>query len=569
MAKSWGTSGGGRMPAYLLAFAATVFVCSSFAAVASWVVLALHWTSQFAESRLFVLFMLVKALAFSALAAGTAIEIVRRVPARWRPADDAGPGPDHVSGFRWELIGIAICSALLFLPNLHRFPSAAPDELHHLTVARNLAVHGAYASGLAPDHLVYFDHYDSVGAPVIGAVAESFRLLGVSVAAGRVPMALFGIAFPISIYWLFAPWGRAPATIAALATLGASGTIYLGRTLYGEVPALTFLVFGLVVWRRGLATRSAVVCGAAGLLFGLAVLTKTILAIAAFAFLGAWIVDRVTSRQIASRLLGASAAGGFIPLAAWSFVEFLARDRIVDQPSTLLYYRHMLTAGFEPLFDSPERLLTVLLPLGLTAVMLAAAVPRLFRANTDAAMVAFFLIAPLFAFWWIGFTPMHIPRYLWYTAAVAAGFGGALAGIARITPRLPQFAEYRKAPGFALVLLAAIGYGFPALSGAVRVYTVDQTEDDRALVEYVNYLPTPTRIATSYWPVERLLAFELEKCVDVIDQELYYPADAVVIVSDRVGDAGPADVEPLRFGHYRVYEGADALARRVAHSRGD
>jgi hypothetical protein len=174
----------------------------------------------------------------------------------------------------------------------------------------------------------------------------------------------------------------------------------------------------------------------------------------------------------------------------------------------------------------------------------------------------------LFGFWWIGFTPLRIPRYFWYTAAVGAAFGGATAGAllsnARTAVATPG--QRRWAVTFAILLLGA--YGLPLARTAGRVYALDQAAPDRALIEYVSSLPASTRVATSYWPVERLISFSLERPVELWDQTGPRPSDMVFIARDP--DMGDDESESsLRFEPYRVYEGPDARTTRLAQKKGD
>lgn len=87
------------------------------------------------------------------------------------------------------LLAVLVCT--LFLPRLDVYPWAAPDEVHHLTVAKNIAVHGAYASGHPDRGLDYFDTYDSVGGPVLLPVAGAFTVFGAGLGVARGVMVLF------------------------------------------------------------------------------------------------------------------------------------------------------------------------------------------------------------------------------------------------------------------------------------------------------------------------------------------------------------------------------------------
>ena len=275
MARALGDSRQDKAGVYITVGLVMALVCSAFAAAASWVVAYLYFAGSFGDSPGFGLRILVKAIAFT-VAAGACLWVVAK-----RIVPPAGPDStiDVVrSGSKWSFIPAALLAALLLFSNLDRHPWPAPDELHHLIVARNLAAHGAYASGLAPD-LVWFDRYDSVGAPVIGLVAGAFKLFGVGIASARGVLASFGVALTILVYFVFLPlYGARASGLASFLALAAFGTIYLSRSLYGEVPALAFVLLGLLAWRRGLRRGGFGLLMAAGLCFGLAILTKAFIA---------------------------------------------------------------------------------------------------------------------------------------------------------------------------------------------------------------------------------------------------------------------------------------------------
>jgi 4-amino-4-deoxy-L-arabinose transferase-like glycosyltransferase len=540
------------------------FICAAFAAAASGVVAVLHFSGSFAEGPGFGLRIVSKSLLFIALS-GILLGCVHRYARVRLMEQEHAPA---AAASRWGFLPAMLVAALLFFPNLSRHPWPAPDELHHLIVARNLAEHGAYASGMPPN-LVYFDSYDSVGAPVIAPVAAAFKAFNVGIVPGRLVLAAYGVALTPLVYFLFLPiFGARASGMAAALPLASFGTIYLSRSLYGEVPALVFVLGGLLLWRRGLrAPRGGAVLALAGAFFGLAVLTKAFMAAAALAVVGAYVFDRATHRRISPRGILVPAAGALTMLALWQAVEFSQRHLQTAKPSLLLYYRHSLSFGVESLWDNLPILATVLPVVLLGIVAIGAAVPRVFRDHYDPALVVVVMLVPLFAFWYAFFTPMHIPRYLWYPAAVAAMFCGPLvarafsAGI--LLPVRPR--RLMLARGTLAVLMAWV-YAFPLADSAYKVFASDQAGPDQAVARYIAGLPADTKVATTYWPAERLLNFLLERPVTVLDPgDAQVPDYDVLIESDRVRWSAPADERAgQRFGHYVVYRRDPAEIDRVA-----
>lgn len=558
--------GGSRHTAAGLIFVVAVvaaFVCLCFAAAASWIVAALYFSGSFGESGGFGLKTLVKAIAFTVAAIG-AFWLMQRERFSRIAASDIQQAPSFVRS-PWGFLPAAFVAGLLFFTNLDRHPWPAPDELHHLIVARNLAEHGAYASGLAPN-LVWFDHYDSVGAPVIGLVAAAFEVGGAGLEPARAVIAVFGVALVVLIYFLYLPlYGVRAAGLASFFSLTAYGTIYLSRSLYGEVPALVFIVLGLLAWRRGLQTRGPRwMLAAAGVCFGLAVLTKAFMVVALLAVVGAYAFDRATHRRIPVRGILLPALGTVLVLGVWRIVEFAARHLVAEQPSLALYYRHSLTFGFEPIWANAGQIAVAIPVIFLGAAALCLAVPRVFRDQYDPSLAVLLLMAPLLVFWFAFFTPMHLPRYLWYPAVIAATCCGPFvdrALTARTTARQPFHIPAR----VALAGLVAWVYLVPSAAMVQKTFAADQAGPDLAVARYLAELPADTRIATTYWPAERLVNFLLERPVAVLSSDTAAADYDILIHSDRAAIAGiPADTDGgERFGHYVVYR-RDATTERLA-----
>jgi len=535
------------------------FVCSAFAAAASSVVAYLYFTGAFGDSAGFGLRIGIKAIGFGGIAVGSLWILSRRK--NFYSVREEATG-EHPANFWWGFLPAASLAALLLFTNLDRHPWPAPDELHHLIVARNLAEYGAYASGLAPN-LVWFDHYDSVGAPVIGLVAGAFKLFGAGIEPARLVLAVFGVAFTTLVYFLFLPiYGTRASAFASFLSLASFGTIYLARSLYGEVPALAFVLLGLLAWRRGLSGGRNPLLVAAGVCFGLAVLTKAFMLVTALAVIGVYVFDRASHRRITPLGMVLPAAGTFLTLGVWQAVEFAGRHLVTDdKPSLALYYRHSLTFGFEPVWDNVGLIALAIPALVLAAIALGLAVPRVFRDQYDPALAVLLFLAPLLLFWFAFFTPMHLPRYLWYPAVVAAMFSGPLGSklMAARNDRVVTRRFFVPARVLAAGLLAWV-YLVPSAGIVYRVFAADHAGPDQAVARYIAELPATTRIATTYWPAERLLNFLDERPVTVLTNATATEADYDVLIDSDLADVKLAARQELgrRFGHYIVYRRNEA-----------
>ncbi|MBL7645804.1 MAG: hypothetical protein JNK74_06385 [Candidatus Hydrogenedentes bacterium] len=236
----------------LRAVAVITLVCASFTAVASLVLVAYtraHPELDFidAPGGLWL-----RAGLFSAL---TFIAVVLLV--RWRGTGVSLQVSEPREGLsRSAFVGLmALLLAIVLVLGLRLgdYPFAAPDEVHHLIVARNLAEFGAYASGHPESGFKYFDSFDSVGPVVLGPIAMAFKTFGTSLAVARGVMVAFFAGLCLAT-WGFTRglFGTRAALASVVLLLGTYSSIYLGRTLYGEVPAYFFLLLGLLAWRRAL-----------------------------------------------------------------------------------------------------------------------------------------------------------------------------------------------------------------------------------------------------------------------------------------------------------------------------
>jgi hypothetical protein len=330
---------------------------------------------------------------------------------RWRAWPEAAPQePQPWTSRDAALLAFVLAlGALASLPNLNDYPFAAPDETHHLIVARNLAQYGAYASGHPDTGLNYFDDYDSVGPTLIVPAAAAFKLFGVSLAAARAVVSLYFLGLLAVVFlWVRRHAGTNVAGFAAVGVLLAYSSFYLSRTFYGEVPALFFLVAGLMLWERA---RGVPAHAAAGLLLGCCVLTKPIFIIVACCGAAALFFALVRGDTLRWRGLAALVAGIVFPVVLWSWVQSMGQT---EQRSMLGIYQHYLLFGIAPI---GRNLLWLLLdaPLG-NAVYAALALlggGLLVARRASPAALTLWLLAPFFAQWWLAYTPGQLPRYLW------------------------------------------------------------------------------------------------------------------------------------------------------------
>jgi 4-amino-4-deoxy-L-arabinose transferase-like glycosyltransferase len=194
-------------------------------------------------------------------------------------------------------------------------PSLGFDESYYLQFARNLINHGQYVLVSPPQESDWFGLGNSSPTLVL-PIAVSFKFLGIGVTQGRLVAALYLIGTVVAIYllmrhlygWpiamlsaaLFLSTGPTSLSLFESGTLiGKFNTIWMGRKILGEVPALFFLLLGSLFWFRSWETRSKSWLIGAGLLFGLALVTKEqFLPWVILAFGLVWLADRLYYRKL-------------------------------------------------------------------------------------------------------------------------------------------------------------------------------------------------------------------------------------------------------------------------------
>lgn len=222
-------------------------------------------------------------------------------------------------------LAAALLIALFSVAWLGDVPAVWFDEGSHLHVPQMLVERGAYADYSAGE-LRYGGPVLGVGPTVLLPIAASFKLFGVGVVQGRAVMVIFLWLF-LWTTWLFtrelASERVADLSVLLLVGAPAVSVLMLGRQVLGEVPALWFVMLGLLAWQRALVTGKGAGFIVSGLLFGLAVVTKyqfLIMLMPGFAL--AWVVSRVRGRFVAHRAFVIPVVVCGAVFAAWQAVLF-------------------------------------------------------------------------------------------------------------------------------------------------------------------------------------------------------------------------------------------------------
>lgn len=487
-------------------FALMIFVCAGFTASASWILLLFQSGNEITggpnTQRLFTKAILFSVLSVSSIA--VLLLLKRRIPAlpNLRPAR-------KITWNQQTLLPISIVIALATLASTLRlpmYPHIEPDETHHLIVARNVAMHGVYGSGMPATGFRPFDDYDSVGPTVLLPVAGSILCFGNPFHAGRLAMAVFYLTLTIiALIFLAQTVSVNAAVLGAAFMLLAPGSLYLARTLYGEAPALMYLLAALFVWSRALdSNKPQLLCIIAGVLFGCALVTKYFLVLAAWPALGMWFYDFLTHRRIriVHALLPAGIALGILTL--WiAITSIFGPQGSGTAEGHLAMYQHNLLFGLDPLPETLGWLAQhwIAAALFLCIGLFAASIMAMFTAYNPAWL--FLALFGLFnTYWWVFFTTANHPRYLWYSVAIGALFAGVVcANGIRMMKVVPNNGRWIGLALSMLMIVLAVWDSYPRFRAML---TANEMQDEQMLLYTLTHDYTGRKLATTFYPVERI-----------------------------------------------------------------
>lgn len=177
------------------------------------------------------------------------------------------------------LLGVLLLATI----NLEAYPATWFDEGQFLHVPRALVQHGVYADW-SSEGPRYYGPTMAAGPTLLLPVAAVFRLLGPGLWQARllvmVPYLLLALALCYAV--AARSYGRRVALLATALLLSSRGvaTLALGRQVLGELPALVFVLAGLLCWQRTIERRSWRWPLLAGVGWGLAIVTKSQAALA-------------------------------------------------------------------------------------------------------------------------------------------------------------------------------------------------------------------------------------------------------------------------------------------------
>lgn len=210
-----------------------------------------------------------------------------------------------------------------YVRELGTFPSAWEDDSIFMLVARMLADGNGYTLPVL-GRMWEYPFILGVGPTLIVPSAVAIRLFGFSVSAARTVQVLYLAGCSVCVYsFSRAISDRTNARWATALLVTLSAFVNTGKPLLGEVPALFFLMLGLLFWLRADQSANLRWSILAGAGFGLAAVTKLTFGIA-FPALALCIVFALFKRNYKSiTRLTTILAVVLLIFSAWKIVEIL------------------------------------------------------------------------------------------------------------------------------------------------------------------------------------------------------------------------------------------------------
>jgi 4-amino-4-deoxy-L-arabinose transferase-like glycosyltransferase len=483
--------------------------------------------------------------------------------------------------------GGALAAALLvFLAtyNLETYPKTWFDEGSHLHVPKALVQAGVYADRSA-EGFRYYGPTTGVGPTVLLPIALAFKLAGIGLLQARLVMAVYLLA-AIALVAEAARrrYGLPTACLAAALLITAPGVdlLYLGRQALGEVPALAYLMLGLLAWWRsvdGVGRRGAALALAA-VGFGLAAMTKNqfaLLLVPTIALL--FVADRVYYRQLAPRFYVVPLLGVVVAMALNYLAQLLVAVAGTGDVWTTLRLLREASGGAIFVF-SPARSLSSLKFLVSADVFGYWGIPALAygvflaRERSRAGLRDAFLVAFVgVGLAWFAFGSIGWPRYAFPALAALAILTAKLLVdlVQALGRRLDAHAPAAARGGPALALALAVGIALVVaapLQNEARTILTATNRDPQAVAAYLNANVPETAVIETWEPelgflTDHAYHYPPSGWLDRAVRAKWLQSDALIAGYDPTSELTPAYLVVGPFGKYTgVY--APALDRLPA-----
>ncbi len=331
---------------------------------------------------------------------------------------------------------VAFAWAVLLFFSLYRlsdYPLIWFDEGSHLHVPKALVLMGAYAD-YSSEGLRYFGPTNGVGPTVMLPVAAMFKLFGIGLIQARLVVVLYLLASIYLFHRLASHLGGKSLALAGILLLVASRGILIveyGRQVLGEVPALVFLLSGILVWWSAWSKPSWGKLSLAGVLLGLSVVTKTqFLLFVGPAIALAWLANMIHYRLLPHRVFLIPGVITAFMFAVWQFVLLFGIDPQAEFGNLALLTKTSGSAAFVFSLDLIKRSASELLSIrgyfGLAVWVLLYGVSLIMPKRVDALKWATLWLMAVINIAWYVFASVSWLRYAFVGLAFSCLFLGKL-----------------------------------------------------------------------------------------------------------------------------------------------
>ncbi|MFZ5917178.1 MAG: ArnT family glycosyltransferase [Chloroflexota bacterium] len=416
------------------------------------------------------------------------------------------------------LAALLFCLLILSLYRLESYPAPWFDEGLPLQAAKNVALEGQY--GLrTTEGMVLFHPAIQTGPTVLLPIALMVRLVGADMFTARLMMVGYALIALVVFYGLVRylnGWKTALlAGVLLLSTFDHEYTsfVYMGRQVLAEVPALAFFWSGTWLWLRAWSGPGRLRVAWAGLLWGLAMVTKVQFAfVLPAALILFWLLDRLFHKRLTTLQV-------ILPLlvSGSCVVAWYGYQAITVGP---VHYWQQMTelgaAGGVHFFSFSTRQMaraisqlsgSVLLLLGLPGMLYI--VLASLKRREDVRQLQQVFLAAFTAVWlaWYAFLSIGWMRYAFVPAAIGTVFAARLlhdlwrwaGGDDKIDRRLWVTPGQFALAGIVAMLL------FSGLLPLARQFITYPDSGLQEMAEYLNrYIPTDQTIESWEWEADFL-----------------------------------------------------------------
>lgn len=177
------------------------------------------------------------------------------------------------------LLGLMGGILIVWLVLYHQpyYPATWIDEGFVMQGAINLVRHGQYAMRSLEEFRVLDQPLIANGPGIVLPIAGSFLLFGIGLMQARIVVFIYFVVATLAFFLLARRlFGLVAACISLflLFAVPQEGFLFYGRQALGNVPALGYFLVGYLLWLTGLERARWLYVVGAGVLFGLAIITK-------------------------------------------------------------------------------------------------------------------------------------------------------------------------------------------------------------------------------------------------------------------------------------------------------